>query len=170
MCNGIFRKFIPEEHLCVTEIANQAARERSQISCSGPKCFREGAKGLGRHRNRRFVARAQTLFAQAQVTFGRLLAPRPQGNFQSFVLIWLSAWCSGLQNWNLTLQEVHSKYQKFMYPLTRNYYENNSLIFFRKFRGILCSQNLRKRKFFFKELRVKFAIFQKHLFRVIFRK
>ena len=83
-------------------VANQAARDRSQISRSGPKCFGEGAKGLCGHRSKRLVAlarhgvaRAQTLFALAQVTFGRLSVPRakrpfapPQGNFQSFVLIW----------------------------------------------------------------------------------
>ena len=59
-------------------------------------------KGLCGNTNKRLVAlaqhgiaRAQTLFAPAQVTFGRLSVPRakrpfapPQGNFQSFVLNW----------------------------------------------------------------------------------
>ena len=69
-------------------VANQAARDRSQISRSGPKCFGEGAKGLCRHRSKRLVAlaqhgvaRAQTLFALAQVTFGRLSVPRAQETF-----------------------------------------------------------------------------------------
>ena len=50
--------------------------------------FGESAKGLCGHRNKRFVAlaqhgvaRAQTLFAQAQVTLGRLLASRPKRPF-----------------------------------------------------------------------------------------
>ena len=48
------------------------------------------------------------------------------------------------------------------YPLTRNYYENNSpRITFRNFRGKLRSQNLRERKTFFQKLRVRFVIFQK---------
>ena len=86
-------------------VANQAARDRSEISWPGPKCFGEGAnfaaKGLCGHRSKRLVAlaqhgvaRAQTLFAHAQVTFGRLLFPRPkrpfappQDDFQSFVPI-----------------------------------------------------------------------------------
>ena len=49
-----------------------------------------------------------------------------------------------------------------MYPLTRNYYENNSLrLIFCNFGAILCSKILRERRDFFKELRVRFVIFQK---------
>ena len=49
------------------------------------------------------------------------------------------------------------------YPLTRNYYENNSLriIFRNKIRGGFCSQNVQEKKDGFKELRVGFAIFRK---------
>ena len=112
-------------------LASQAAMDRSQISWSGPKCFGESAKGLCGNTNKRLVAlaqhgvaRAQTLFAPAQVTFGRLSVPGakrpfapPQGNFQSFVLNWplsmalwfatqcpkptfdLSLTCCGVQKW-----------------------------------------------------------------------
>ena len=52
------------------------------------------------------------------------------------------------------------------YPLTRNYYENNSLrIIFRNFQGVSHPENSPRRKDFFKELRIKFVIFQKWIFR-----
>ena len=48
------------------------------------------------------------------------------------------------------------------YPLTRNYYENNSLrLIFPNFPEGSHLQNLREKKDFFKELRMKFVIFQK---------
>ena len=51
--------------------------------------------------------------------------------------------------------------------LTRKHCENNSWEFFR---GILRPQTRRERKTFFTELRVKFVIFEKNYFRMIFRK
>ena len=52
----------------------------------------------------------------------------------------LCIWQSGTSTWN----------NKAMYPLTRNYYENNSLtIIFRNFWGNSCPLNLREKKTFF---------------------
>ena len=95
MVNGV-----SERDFRKTNFANQAAKDRSQISWSGPKRFGEGAKGLCGKRNKRLVAlaqhgvaRMQTLFAPAQVLWGdsRSLGPKDllhplQGNFQSSVL------------------------------------------------------------------------------------
>ena len=51
-----------------------------------------------------------------------------------------------------------------IYPLTRKYYENNSLrIIYRNYWGILSSRNVQEKKTF-KELRVRFVIFRKSLF------
>ena len=106
-CPKFPRKF-PGDFIEVLALWNLTALQSCKSGRQGqksnlllcPMCFGEGAKGLCGHRSKRLVAlaqhgvaRAQTLFAQAQDLWETLgpsvqkIFCTPQDNFQSFVLI-----------------------------------------------------------------------------------
>ena len=74
--------------------------------------------------------------------------------------------------WRITHKNAcFSKLRIGEHPLTRNYYENNSLrIIFRNFWGNLPPQNLRERKTFSRNYAWNSQFFKNNYFKIIFRK
>ena len=110
------------------------------------------------------TANPPTKHAQINIVKGlHWETPKKAGNFKNALLTRRPREARILKD---ILQNVTSLFtirdEDITYPLTRNYYDNNSLrVIVRNFWGSSHLQNVQEKEDFFKELRMKFVIFSK---------